>query len=78
MRLIDAEALAQHFMNKQPDYYHTSYIVGEITAAPTVDRVERVNPVKPEFRRGVPSCGKCGNVLANHYRNCPWCGYEVN
>ena len=34
--------------------------------------------VKPEFRRGIPSCGRCGNVLANHYRNCPWCGCEVN
>jgi hypothetical protein len=42
------------------------------------DLLTEHEPVKPEFRRGVPSCGKCGNVLANHYRNCPWCGYEVN
>lgn len=42
MRLIDVDALMYRFMDKPPDYYHTSYIVGEINAAPTVDVV----PVK--------------------------------
>lgn len=41
------------------------------------DALELLRGVKPEFRQGVPSCGKCGRVLANHYVNCPWCGYEV-
>lgn len=36
MRLIDADALAAKYMGTPPDYYHTTQIVGEITAAPTV------------------------------------------
>lgn len=36
MRLIDADALAARYMGTPPDYYHTTQIVGEITAAPTV------------------------------------------
>lgn len=42
MRLIDAETLAAHFMCLPPGYYHTSYIVGEITAAPTVHGLDSV------------------------------------
>lgn len=45
MRLIDADALAARYMGTPPDYYHTSQIVGEITAAPTV------KPVMDEFTR---------------------------
>lgn len=39
MRLGDLDALMHHFMDKPPEYYHTSYIVGEINIAPTVDAV---------------------------------------
>lgn len=42
MRLGDLDALMHRFMDKPPEYYHTSYIVGEINIAPTVDAV----PVK--------------------------------
>ena len=37
MRHIDADALAAKYLEKPPDYYHTSQIVGEIAAAPTLD-----------------------------------------
>lgn len=37
MRLIDAYALMRHFMDKPQEYYHASYIVGEINTAPTIE-----------------------------------------
>ena len=46
MRPIDADALAAKYMEKPPDYYHTSQIVGEITAAPTVDNANFVEVVR--------------------------------
>lgn len=36
MRLIDADELMRRFMYKQAEYYHASYIVGEINTAPTI------------------------------------------
>ena len=36
MRPIDADSLAAKYMKKPPDYYHTSQIVGEIAAEPTI------------------------------------------
>ena len=39
MRLIDADALMRRFMDKPPEYYHASYIVGEINIAQTIDAV---------------------------------------
>lgn len=39
MRLIDADALMRRFMYKRAEYYHASYIVGEINTAPTIDAV---------------------------------------
>ena len=39
MRLIDADALMRRFMHKPQEYFHASYIVGEINTAPTIDAV---------------------------------------
>lgn len=53
MRPIDADTLAAKYMEKPPDYYHTSQIVGEITAAPTVDDWIAVKNKLPEDARDV-------------------------
>lgn len=37
--LISRAAAMKAFMGKPPEYYHTSYIVGEINCLPTVDAV---------------------------------------
>lgn len=74
MRLIDADALAAKYMGQPPDYYHTSQIVGEITAAPTVKLVPWVN-VKDRLPAMGQICllydGKCA-VVGKHIANGVW------
>ena len=87
MRLIDAHALAAHFMCLPPDYYHTSYIVGEIMAAPTVHELDNVKEqesvsVGKRIKTGdvvldFYECGHCKNSIRKPWRYCPFCGREV-
>lgn len=37
--LISRAAAMEAFMGKPPEYYHTSYIVGELNCVPAVDAV---------------------------------------
>ena len=70
--MIDAETLAAHFMCLPPGYYHTSYIVGEITAAPTVHGLDSEKE-QTKMTRCV-----CGALLVYRGRDvCPKCGRKV-
>lgn len=72
MRPIDADALAAKYMEKPPDYYHTSQIVGEITAAPTVDDWISVENRLPEEGTWVLACEKDGFMFIDVRENGEW------
>ena len=82
MRPIDADALAAKYMEKPPDYYHTSQIVGEITAAPTVDDWISVKDRLPEdgqfvvVRHEVE--GRIYSEVAHYILNLWWLDWDSN
>ena len=86
-RLIDADALAAKFMGQPPDYYHTSQVVGEITAAPTVMRdmdeftrtARMIREARPLVFKGTVGydfcvCENCRQKVDAHDVYCRQCG----
>lgn len=76
--LISRAALIEEFMGKPPDFYHTSYIVGEINCLPSVDAVPVVHGRWGENG----DCSECGfqpwyerDIHTLSY--CPNCGAEI-
>ena len=63
------------FMGKPPDFYHTSYIVGEINCLPSVEAVPVVHG-----RWIDECCSECGQyVYRGDSRNyCPNCGAKMD
>ena len=88
--LISRAAAMDAFMSKPPEYYHTSYIVGEINCLPAVDAA----PVRHGRWISHPTeplwdvCSACGTgckrrenddgaEIQNCYQYCPWCGARM-
>jgi DNA-directed RNA polymerase subunit RPC12/RpoP len=94
MRLGDLDALMHRFMDKPPDYYHTSYIVGEINTTPTVDVVPvvrgrwvKMTGMMPPEYHGHYECSECQwhmKGLRNSWTReeelsyCPNCGAKMD
>ena len=94
MRLIDADALMYRFIDKPPDYYHTSYIVGEINTSPTVDvvpvkhgRWAKMTGMMPPEYHGHYECSECQwhmKGIRNSWTReeellyCPNCGAKMD
>lgn len=85
--LISREALMDQFMGKPPDYYHSSYIVGEINIAPAVDAVPVVHgrwePSEKYF--GYNKCSVCADcyidpewAMNGKWHYCPNCGAKMD
>lgn len=83
--LIPRAAAIKAFMGKPPEYYHTSYIVGELNCVPAVDAASVVharwideNPddsLDPRMR-----CSFCTEVESPliKWRYCPNCGARMD
>lgn len=79
--LISRAAAIEAFMGKPPEYYHTSYIVGEINCLPSVDAVPVVHG-RWVYEHGDPvmmPCSVCGYRVFryNNTRYCPNCGARM-
>lgn len=83
--LISRAAAMEAFMGKPPEYYHTSYIVGELNCVPAVDAVPVVhgrpiwiNPLDPDAKicmwKCSSLCSVCGDYVAESWKYCPNCG----
>ena len=75
--LISRAAAIKVFMGKPPEYYHTSYIVGELNCVPAVDAVPVVHgrwEVCGDC--GITRCSVCKWNFEGHidYKYCPHCG----
>lgn len=78
--LISRKAAMDLFMGKPPDYYHSSYIVGEINCLPSVE----TEPVKQGVWYCGPdnmwTCSECeqtwevGDGWRWRFNYCPHCG----
>jgi DNA-directed RNA polymerase subunit RPC12/RpoP len=87
--LIDRKAAMDAFMGKPPEYYHTSYIVGEINSLPSVDAepVRRGKWLTCDDRWGDVhyQCSECGQEWClndgtpeeNGMNYCPHCGAKM-
>lgn len=79
--LISRAAAMKAFMGKPPEYYHTSYIVGEINCLPTIDAAPVVHgrwidiPDKPEWDQKM--CSVCGDYFCCQNNYCPNCGAKM-
>ena len=73
--LISRKAAMDVFMGKPPDFYHTSYIVGEINCLPSVEAVPVLHG-----RWIDECCSECGQyVYRGDSRNyCPNCGAKMD
>ena len=73
--LISRAAAMDVFMGKPPDFYHTSYIVGEINCLPSVEAVPVLHG-----RWIDECCSECGQyVYRGDSRNyCPNCGAKMD
>ena len=59
--LISREAAIKAFTSKPPEYYHTSYIVGELNCVPAVDAVPVVHGRWITNKYGETVCSECNN-----------------
>lgn len=80
--LISRAEAIKAFTGKPPEYYHTSYIIGELNDIPAVDAVLRRYGywVEEPDRERHWHCSQCGAVqgmacLAMKY--CPNCGADM-
>ena len=81
--LISRKAAMNVFMSKPPEYYHASYIVGEINCLPSVDAAPVVHgrwvfhddDIMPWV-----SCSKCGICTDSFNKTpyCPHCGAKMD
>lgn len=90
--LISRKAAMDVFMGMPPDFYHTSYIVGEINCLPSVDAVPVMHGRWLKNKYGETVCSECNNdalqvltgCLVNRhfeYRKskfCPNCGAKMD
>lgn len=80
--LISRAAAMNLFIEKPPEYYHTSYIVGELNCLPSVNAVPVIYAHWEEEleREREWHCSNCGTVqgitcIAMDY--CPHCGARM-
>lgn len=88
--LILRAAAMGAFMGKPSEYYHTSYIVGELNCVPAVDAVPVVHARWIEVDEGdgdyTYDCSVCGGKWwlaadtpeANGMKYCPYCGAKMD
>lgn len=83
--LISRTAAIKAFTGKPPEYYHTSYIVGELNCVPTVDAASVVHgrwiKYEPDMHGMEPlACSVCNYLFARLYPQnyCPNCGAKMN
>ena len=81
--LISRAAAIEAFTGKPPEYYHTSYIVGELNSVPAVDAVPVVHgrwifhddDIMPWVSSS--ECGICTDST-NKTSYCPNCGAKMD
>lgn len=86
--LISRAAAMKAFMVKPHEYYHTSYIVGEINCLPAVDAAPVVHGRWVKVEDFVWKCSICGNEDCYAYTwgevkrqddlFCPHCGAKMD
>ena len=84
--LISRKAAMDVFMGKPPDFYHTSYIVGEINCLPSVEAVPVVHGHWTHIHIKGKEYGKvyyqhenCAPLLfESPYHYCPHCGAKMD
>ena len=88
--LISRTAAIKAFTGKPPEYYHTSYIVGELNCVPSVDAAPVVHARWRELKDGTEECTNClglcpheenynGDIIFNFgCEYCPWCGAKMD
>ena len=88
--LISRAAAMDVFMGKPPDFYHTSYIVGELNCVPAVDAAPVVPARWLECEDGWGDChyqcSECGcewclndgTPEENGMKFCPNCGAKMD
>lgn len=88
--LISRTAAMNLFIEKPPEYYHTSYIVGELNCLPSVDAVPVVHGRWMTYDdRWIDThyqCSECGyewfledgNPIDNGMNFCPNCGAKMD
>lgn len=78
--LISRAAAMDVFMGKPPNFYHTSYIVGELNCVPAVDAVPVVHARWILVQNGSGVCSACNrndhiDPLAAY---CRYCGAKMD
>ena len=91
--LISRKTAIETFTGKPPEYYHTSYIVGELNCLPSVDAVPVVHGRWTEKETSENTidewqsakCTNCGKYHTtpylyyfNDYKFCPNCGAKMD
>ena len=88
--LISRAAAMDAFMSKPPEYYHSSYIVGELNCVPAVDAAPVVHgrwiEIEDSWGDCHYQCTECGeewNLDAgtpaeNNMNYCPNCGAKLD
>ena len=80
--LISRAEAIKAFTGKPPEYYHTSYIVGELNNIPVVDAVPRRLAwwQKEPDRERHWYCSRCGvvqGITCLNMNYCPNCGADM-
>ena len=80
--LISRAAAIESFTGKPPEYYHTSYIVGELNSVPAIDAMPVVHGRWKDNGNGTVSCNCCATWFPKTRESqlifCGYCGAKMD